>query len=727
MTRFGLAECRSPEELGESTCRDTEGRRAVITRHIKSAQAPEPCPNNAIVVIVYNHASFYRLKIESRGSEIVPDQFDLRYRQLCLFGQREHDTIGYLPKHEKRAQPKTREADEMTMFRYASLAYTLGFWSQEVLAILERSPDREIARRACLTARLPGAYEFKNLDGCADQIAAVFSEARVTRNDEGSTYGQGGSFKPPYRSGMPSPYHLKLDKPMLFLPTLHAPCEMGRTVSSFFIQRSRYLAFYGKTISVNLTTLRAAPDSDLSLPLRHENGYDTRMRVENVETTANIESSASHLRITLEGLENREREGQSRIQELEMLIRTTEEEHRRLEAQQAEQRHEMKQEADRLDTIIRTKRQEVDAQGREIQSNQQSMQRQNDGVQKEIEQKEQSLQRLTEIIREAESSLVDHQSQASHLLAEIQRLQSLQGELARDHQQREASAEALSEKRGELDKLSAAYEQTKAQLEAERNSKQESQLKKSEVELHERVQRIQVLNDSISSQEAKAAELTGDIHKFTDEKKNLSLELTSARAEIGDIMTEIRTKQSNLDQLTIQLGMVQSEILDSSGENQRKLASIKELEYKIQEKQKTLDRLSDQKDKQRGTLDQLSACIEIATESQSQSIQQATPLGNRPEQPTKIRQRDMRILEQPATGLIGPASVPAAPAAPTAPVASLRTNAEGAAAAKRNTTIQLGPPGEGPQREVEVEFREYRPGIGVSSKRADLTRRILRG
>ncbi|KAI1316406.1 hypothetical protein F5Y16DRAFT_393147 [Xylariaceae sp. FL0255] len=67
--------------------------------------------------------------------------------------------MGHPPKHEKRAQAKAQGVGDVTMFKFASLAYVLGFWSPEVLAVLERSPDKEVARKACLAARPPAARD----------------------------------------------------------------------------------------------------------------------------------------------------------------------------------------------------------------------------------------------------------------------------------------------------------------------------------------------------------------------------------------------------------------------------------------------------------------------------------------------------------------------------------------------------------------------------------------
>lgn len=50
------------------------------------------------------------------------------------------------------------KADEVVLHNMATLAQKLGFGSLPVTEMLNRSPDRRIAREALLKARKPGSY-----------------------------------------------------------------------------------------------------------------------------------------------------------------------------------------------------------------------------------------------------------------------------------------------------------------------------------------------------------------------------------------------------------------------------------------------------------------------------------------------------------------------------------------------------------------------------------------
>lgn len=91
------------------------------------------------------------------------DQFDLVYRQLWLFALREDQNIPAEPK-KKLAGPKGGKADENVLFSFASLADKLGVSSREITELLQRDPDREMARRFLTTARRPEDYAYVQHD-----------------------------------------------------------------------------------------------------------------------------------------------------------------------------------------------------------------------------------------------------------------------------------------------------------------------------------------------------------------------------------------------------------------------------------------------------------------------------------------------------------------------------------------------------------------------------------
>ncbi|KAJ6437507.1 hypothetical protein O9K51_10066 [Purpureocillium lavendulum] len=117
------------------------------------------------------------------------DKFDIAYKQLWLFALREYPDMPAEPK-KKLAGPKGGHVDEAILFEFATLANRLGFGSKKIQDLLQRDPDRDIARRLLVTARKPEAYRYDDLEACVAEVAEVISWAqpipdeRVMEEDE---------------------------------------------------------------------------------------------------------------------------------------------------------------------------------------------------------------------------------------------------------------------------------------------------------------------------------------------------------------------------------------------------------------------------------------------------------------------------------------------------------------------------------------------------------------
>jgi hypothetical protein len=127
---------------------------------------------------------------------------------------------------------------------------------------MQRSSDREIARNTLLKARKPDRYQYNetHLEAHVAQIVKLFTTATplpcefsspslVSDNPDAS-----GN-----RCGFPDEDTQQQDSKFLVMPHLHKEREeLGEDVTSYFVRRSVYMAFFGKT--VNLGT---DPDSDM--------------------------------------------------------------------------------------------------------------------------------------------------------------------------------------------------------------------------------------------------------------------------------------------------------------------------------------------------------------------------------------------------------------------------------------------------------------------------------
>ncbi|KAH7303123.1 hypothetical protein B0I35DRAFT_340040, partial [Stachybotrys elegans] len=186
------------------------------------------------------------------------DPFDIAYRTLWLFAYREYEEMPVEVK-KKVAGPAKGQANEEILFEFASLAHKLGFRSDQIESLRHGDPDREIARRLLLTARSPNRFRYNDLDGCIRQVAGLIKSAQAISDGEGMDEDRWIDDGKPERSGKPKPHDHLRDKTKMFINTLHASSNRETTVSSLFIQRSSYFAFFGKDCKIDITLINDMP------------------------------------------------------------------------------------------------------------------------------------------------------------------------------------------------------------------------------------------------------------------------------------------------------------------------------------------------------------------------------------------------------------------------------------------------------------------------------------
>jgi hypothetical protein len=155
----------------------------------------------------------------------------------------------------------------------------LGFESDEISALKQRSPEREIARNALLEARKSDRYEYNDtvFESHIAQIVRMFLTATPLRaeqlspvlvSDDPNASGN--------RCGFPDEQAWEEDSKLLFVSNLHnARREQGEAITSFFVRRSIYFAFFGK--SMNLLTNVSSTHSRHGILLL--NNLDTHRKI----------------------------------------------------------------------------------------------------------------------------------------------------------------------------------------------------------------------------------------------------------------------------------------------------------------------------------------------------------------------------------------------------------------------------------------------------------------
>ncbi|TGO07234.1 hypothetical protein BTUL_0306g00130 [Botrytis tulipae] len=200
------------------------------------------------------------------------DCFDIGYRQLWAFAMRNYKEIPPDTKKKKKdllAKCGVEKADETMLSEFAALADRLGFASPEIQTLKQSSSDREIALQALLKARKPDWYQYDEttLTSNVAQIMKLFSTASViARHVSPPVFVSNNINTSGNRCGFPNQDTHEHDKKTLFLPYLHTEDrEKGKYITSFFVRRSVYYAFFGKS-----TGLGVFDRSHLPIPV-HEN------------------------------------------------------------------------------------------------------------------------------------------------------------------------------------------------------------------------------------------------------------------------------------------------------------------------------------------------------------------------------------------------------------------------------------------------------------------------
>jgi hypothetical protein len=204
-----------------------------------------------------------RVVLQETGSSFVTrpgtanDCFELGYRQLWLYAMRHYPDLPVKPKKIKTllAKPGNATADEVVLREFAILAKRLGFRSTRIDELMERSPDREIARAALLKARRSDRYAYDDavFEEHVDEIIRVFSQARPLTSEKAiPSLVSEDSNASGNRCGFPNQECHDEDSKSLFLTDLHTVEEpRAPGITSFFVRRSVYLAFFGRSTSIN--------------------------------------------------------------------------------------------------------------------------------------------------------------------------------------------------------------------------------------------------------------------------------------------------------------------------------------------------------------------------------------------------------------------------------------------------------------------------------------------
>lgn len=178
------------------------------------------------------------------------ERLETGYLQVWLYAMRHYTLMPPDPKSEDDllAKPSRAKPDQRAIYEMAELARHLGFKSMEIDGLIKSSPDHQIARSALLQARKPDRYRYdhEQFDILVSQIVSCFGHAVPDQPDRSEDLLADSTVKRRVRSGVPQTRTQKQDNALLFLDSLHADVEVADTITSFFVRRCVYFAFFGK-------------------------------------------------------------------------------------------------------------------------------------------------------------------------------------------------------------------------------------------------------------------------------------------------------------------------------------------------------------------------------------------------------------------------------------------------------------------------------------------------
>ena len=251
-----------------------------------------------------------------------PKNWHSTYPQLWLYTMRDYpdlpapQEVKTRKKKKLLAKARTPKANEVKSSEFAVLADRLGFKSDEISALMLRSSDREIARDALLRARNEDHYDYddEDINSHIEQILRLFATAKL-RDAERlcPALVSDGPDAAGNRCGFPDEEAHARDRKFLYINNLQADQgEQGESITSFFVRRSVYFAFFGE-IS---THRRSQPAAQPNVATERAASFSFR-KVQAPEVSLDTdEEQPRHNRLEGERLE-RERSEQDRLAEVD--------------------------------------------------------------------------------------------------------------------------------------------------------------------------------------------------------------------------------------------------------------------------------------------------------------------------------------------------------------------------------------------------------------------------
>jgi hypothetical protein len=448
-------------------------------------------------------------QLEARPGN-VDDQVEMGYRHWWHFAMRNYDDV---PVRKKKAagdwlaQPAKSE-NVGVLSKGATLVYQIGFETRHI---------RDLAQH-------PTSCDA----GFVPEVPSIY--------------------KQPKRCGIPRSEDQQRDKPLLYTDALHRGIDTSAGVTSFFVRRSVYLAFFGQTRRLvtesnvmNRVLIISTEQTDRTEPMDNTQLDDSHMVDTHMADTHMAEPETEQVERT-----NRE-----------WLQEETEENETHEQATLPQPTQDLVQERHKVGQLLQEEQDSLDKQQQDQLARYLNVREQQNKKQQALNKEEQILQ--------AEQQQLAAQNQQRHmeLQEEQQRLDRLTNNLAMQENQNQQRQTALHSRKITLEKQEQRLRELANSLDT-----LEEQKKQEEATLRNR-------ETTLEKQEQRLCELANSLDTLEEQKKQEEATLRNRETTLEEQEQRLRELANSLDK--------------KEGQNQQRQTQLEKDRWKLDEHQKTLN------------------------------------------------------------------------------------------------------------------------------------------
>jgi len=388
----------------------------------------------------------------------LADRVDLGYRQLHAYAMRHYLQMPREPKGKELLARLMVNTDETVLRDFADLADRLGFGSPEITA-LKQCPKSTVAR-----ARSERSKPLLVTDGAGE----------IKKR----------------RCGLPRVEDYVEDGEFLFVNHLHnEEEEQGEGITSFFVRKSVYFAFFGRSLPLTLDSIPRVSDRTDEDMNRSQDAHIPQERREQEQQRQELERQELERQEQEQQRQEQERQEQERQEQEQQRLELERLEQERLEQERLEQerleqeQERQKQEQQRLELErLELERLEQEQERQELERQEQEQER----LEQEQEQERQKQEILKRLEQERQEQERQEQERLDKERLERERLREKQKMIKQERLKKERLKKEEQERKEKEERERQEQEERERQEQEERERQEQEERERQEQEERER-------------------------------------------------------------------------------------------------------------------------------------------------------------------------------------------------------------------------------------------------